>query len=422
MQNRRKLRVAAHSLIFIGCIAAISGCSYIVKQMQSQLDETVSAAEVTIPAPVSCTRDQLAAWSPSLTTRSSDAAMSEAAKSLLSESTPRGQAARILLGIRNQSAPKREIGKVFAAMSPVQVSSASIRLAEPNTTEVHISRAQLRRELEELAKTAQAGGFRQLANSRELPAQGHFAEAEFFARYFEYYFRQGHLLSFGIDRKAAEARLRNDLARAMGQDYDKLSAADKKIVDDAVKQMLAAICKNDKCQLWDLADEDTAFITRAGQKFAFPVVTVNIAPGTARGFEVTKIDDVAIVGDLTRVFIEAWFDTAQPNIPAIAKATGCIDKPGAALFTDCKAEADDKLNAINKSGDIAEAVGGYVAAQVVRGAWLASLNNEALAKLVATFISVSARKGTELAVWTAQQCQNNPNALAMRTVRIVADP
>jgi len=225
-----------------------------------------------------------------------------------------------------------------------------------------------------------------------------------------------------IDQKAASARLQKDLSRAMGQDYDKMSPADKKIVDDVVKQMLAALCKNDKCQLWDLADEDTAFITRSGQKFAFPVITVNIAPGTARGFEVTKIDEVAIVGDLTRIFVEASFDTAQPNIPAIGKATGCINKPDAALFNDCRAEADDKLNAINKSGDIAEGVGGYIAAQVVRGAWLASLNNEAVAKLVTTLISVSARKGTELAFWTAQQCQNNVNALQMRTVRIVTDP
>jgi len=415
MNTRHKALVALHSLVVVSCVAALSGCSYIIRQAQSQLDETVSTAEVTIPAPTSCTRESLRAWSQSLARGSSGAAIAET-------STPGGQAARILLETTKQAAPKREIGKVLAAMSPVQVFGESMELADANkTTEVRISRAQLRRELEELAKTAQAGGFRQLADSQAPGAA--FAEAEFFARYFEFYFRQGHLLTFGIDQKAAEARLKKDLSRAMGQDYDKMSAADKKIVDDAVKQMLATLCKNDKCQLWDLADEDTAFITRAGQKFAFPVITVNIAPGTTRGFEVTKIDEVAIVGDLTRVFVEASFDTTQPNIPAIAKATGCIDKPSAALFKDCRAEADDKLNMINRSGDIAEAVGGYVAAQVVRGAWLASLNNEALAKLVSTLISVSARKGTELAVWTAQQCQNTDlNALPMRTVRIVTEP
>ena len=100
-------------------------------------------------------------------------------------------------------------------MSPVQVFGESMELADANkTTEVRISRAQLRRELEELAKTAQAGGFRQLADSQAPGAA--FAEAEFFARYFEFYFRQGHLLTFGIDQKAAEARLKKDLSRAMG--------------------------------------------------------------------------------------------------------------------------------------------------------------------------------------------------------------
>ena len=115
------------------------------------------------------------------------------------------------------------------------------------------------------------------------------------------------------------------------------------------------------------------------------------------------------------------YDAVQLGLMEYVKKSR-INKPDAALFNDCRAEADDKLNAINKSGDIAEGVGGYIAAQVVRGAWLASLNNEAVAKLVTTLISVSARKGTELAFWTAQQCQNNVNALQMRTVRIVTDP
>lgn len=198
-----------------------------------------------------------------------------------------------------------------------------------------------------------------------------------------------------------------------------MSAADKKTVDDAVAAMLRTICKDDECALWNLADEDAAFITRAGQKFAFPVITVDLAPGTTRGFTVMKIDEIAVVGDVTRVFIEALFDATQPNIPAIDKATGCTGDTK--LLKVCQPQADNKLNAINKSGDVAEAVAAYIAAQAIRGGWLLSLNNEAVAKLVATVISVSARKGTELAIWAAQSCGNDPRALGTRTVNIIVD-
>jgi cell pole-organizing protein PopZ len=411
MPSNRKAMASLPCLASLGCVVALSGCGTMIKQASTEIEQTVRAMKVTLPVP-GCTADRVAPVSAALTTRSIGAGMSAFA----AEQSPRGQAARMLAGATNQAEPKLEMAKILAAMSPVQGPPNSLKLVEANTSiDVHVSRSELGRELEEMARTAQAGGFAQLAEAQGAAGIG----AGFFATYFGAYFRQGQLLTFGIDQKSAKTRLSKDLARAMGQDYDKLKPSDKKTVDDAVDAMLKTICKDDKCALWSLADEDAAFITRAGQKFAFPVITVDLAPGTTRGFTVTKIDEVAVVGDVTRVFVEALFDATQPNLPAIDKATGCTGDTK--LLQACQAQADKKLNAINKSGDVAEAIASYVGAQAIRGGWLVSLNNEAVAKLVTTFISVSARKGTELAVWAGQSCGNDANALGTRSVKIIID-
>jgi hypothetical protein len=204
----------------------------------------------------------------------------------------------------------------------------------------------------------------------------------------------------------------------MGKEYDQLSSNDKATVDLAVDKLLSIVCTGNNCVLLNFADADASFVSRAGQSFAFPVITLNIAPGTARGFEVTKIDEVAVVGDLTRVAIEATVDSWQPLVPAMGTATGCSDPK---LFATCETVADDKLQKINQAGDIAEGVGGYVAALVVRGAWLASLNNEAPSKFVTTLISVSARKSAELAMWAAQTCGNNDSSTQMRSLHYIIE-
>lgn len=181
-----------------------------IRQANTEITKAVSATKVTLPVP-GCAPDRVVAVSAAFNTQSIGAGTS----TFTSEQTPRGRAARILAEAANQAEPKLETTKILAAMYPLQGSANAIKMAEANTSiDVHISRSELRRELEEMAQTAQAGGFAQLAESQGRAGMG----AGFFAAYFGAYFRQGQLLIFGIDQKSAKTRLSKDLARAMGQD------------------------------------------------------------------------------------------------------------------------------------------------------------------------------------------------------------
>jgi hypothetical protein len=414
-------RIQNRTLHFILAVSItpLAGCAYLIGQTDEQLGTTAFLASVQLPAPGVCPVDVqvgVPLWI-------ADKTVVTAESLKLAPGSPGAEALQLLNTLYSLSGSTSELNKLALAFSP-KFNSGS----DPPTLEVHMSRGKIRAELETTLRIAHVGGFFQLATRRETllregtltPSQtGILDKADFFSRYFEAYFRKGKLLVVGVDRAKAKVRLEKDLAHSMGKEFDQLSASDQKIVDAAVDQLLGAICAGGTCQLLDVGDADAAFVSRAGLKFAFPVITVNIAPGSPRGFDVTKIDEVAIVGDLTRLIVEATFDALQPKIPAIGSATGCSDPK---LFTTCEKVADDKLIRINHAGDMAEGVGGYVAAQVTRGAWLVSLNNEAVAKLLSTVISVSLRKGAEVAVWAAQTCRDSAESLRMTTVRFYIEP
>jgi len=160
-------------------------------------------------------------------------------------------------------------------------------------------------------------------------------------------------------------------------------------------------------------------LNRAGQKFAFPIVTLAVTPGSGSGYELTKINEVALVGDLTRVFWEAAFDAQYPSVPANPNATGCTHDPK--LLKSCATAPGDKaLERINLVADRTEAIAGAAAAQLVRGGWLLSLQNEALAQLLQTTISVSARKIAEAVAAANESCPaSQRSAVPHRRLEIV---
>ena len=140
--------------------------------------------------------------------------------------------------------------------------------------------------------------------------------------------------------------------------------------------------------------KETFFYNRAGQKFGFPTITIAFDPKAAHPLDVTKIDEIELIGDLTRVTIEALADAFSPDVFADPKSTGCVHK----ILTNCVDTAKPEvkqLKCVMGYADKTEALSGYVAAVVVRGGWWAALNNEALAKAFQVGASVTFRKIAE---------------------------
>ena len=243
--------------------------------------------------------------------------------------------------------------------------------------------------------------------------------------YFENYFRRGRFFSVAVSPDDAKKAMRKQVLDTLNLDEDKLTEDQKKTVDDAVAALLKTICKDAKCTLLDETG-DGAFVNRAGQKFAFPVVTVSIVPGASKALQVTKMDEIQVVGDLTRVLWEASFDTLMFELDirpyADAKATACTldgkKRPFDCVPNDAPKPKLDALAGLNLVADRTEGVAGAAAAKLVRGGWVASLNNEAVAKFLQTTISVAFRKGAEI-VMTANRlyCKPGP-AVPLRRVTL----
>jgi hypothetical protein len=305
--------------------------------------------------------------------------------------------------------PATEVGKIMTAM----LAPKQFQTRDADNAKVVISRKGLREQIQAAQNAAQEGAFRRAG------VEGF----DLYERYFESYFRKGRFINAGLSKTAALERLKQDLRNGLNLSDDTALPADQqKVLDDAAKALVDLLCKSEPCNLLK-ADEDAAFVNRAGQKFGFPVVTFVVKPGSAKGYELTKIDEVQVVGDLTRVFWEATFDVASKRsglrLAADSKATACV-APALAHF-DCIKPSEEKkqkeeLAPLNLVADRTEGVAGFIAAQLVRGAYFFSLDNEAMAKLFQTSISVSARKAAELAYAANKQCRSPES---FRTVSFV---
>jgi hypothetical protein len=230
-----------------------------------------------------------------------------------------------------------------------------------------------------------------------------------------------------LSRSRLMAEMDNVLKAVHTRSYDQVPAAlgmartDAPQLEDFFRNYFEAYFR--KFHVINTGGEEAGFFyNRACQKFGFPTITVSVnAPQAGRLFEVTRIDEIAVIGDLTRVAIEALADWMTPHVPADENSTGCVT--GLLKKPACRPAADTDLRCIVKIADTTEAISGYAAAHVVRGGWWVALNNEALAKSVQVIFSVSARKMAEdgaAAVDLAKLCpkEGNPAPLATTTLKV----
>ena len=227
------------------------------------------------------------------------------------------------------------------------------------------------------------------------------------------YFRKGRFATIDVNLPDAKTAAYRQVRRGLNIPDDvKLDATQEAALQRAADALVAQVCKTAAaCTFLQAGGEEGYFFNRAGQKFGFPTVSFSIDPLSRKGYELTKIDEVQVVGDLTRVGVEAMFDElmheAKLKPRADSKATGCAFD-GYFTCVDPKDDAGQKkLKALNDSADLVEGVAGAAAAQVVRGLGWTSLNNEALAKMAQTLLSVSARKIAEAIIADNQSCKDH---------------
>jgi hypothetical protein len=168
------------------------------------------------------------------------------------------------------------------------------------------------------------------------------------------------------------------------------------------------------------------FVTRTGAVYQFPAIDARLDPLAGRVANGSQIELPSVAADLARVMLEAVFD-AHDRLPAASGATGLTVAVAPLRLHDPKGSSvsEVEFGEVNRIANQAEAAVSSAVAPAIRGAGWASLNNEALAKLIETFVAVTVRKVTEKATWCWYSCDiDGRGALApgQRTVvRLLVD-
>lgn len=247
--------------------------------------------------------------------------------------------------------------------------------------------------------SARAGGERDLATT-----------AQFISQYLKAYFRNGKFSKLTLDPDALKEKIKAEITEQLkgttkAEDIEKLAA---KLTAKLQTKEFGTV-------------SDTAFVARGGKSYQFKEVGVTFTPEGDKALSITKIDSVGVVADLTRVVIEAMFDS-RDRLPAVANATGVVfpstldPKPIALIENNPCAEGDANPDCARMlSADRFAKVEG-IAAQVdgitlglvggiVRGGSVFALNNEHLAAFIENAIATSARKTTEKIAWCVSTCE-----------------
>lgn len=251
------------------------------------------------------------------------------------------------------------------------------------------------------------------------------SEAAFLSTYMSAYFRKGHFYSVSLKREKLEAqlreRLRSESLNLVGlqlpdcqDDPEFVNTPERKKtpeqlvnhysceIDNKIGDLTKRLCKAGStagvCTMVSRISE-SGFVTRGGASFAFPIVDVSVDPLSDKKVSATRIDTGQVAQDIVRVAVEATGD-ALADVPAVIGSTAC-DNALLTCFDPAETGVtEDRFARVNDYGDRAEALSASVVGKMVRGVSWVSLNNEAIAKALETFISVGVRKVTEAATWT----------------------
>jgi len=220
------------------------------------------------------------------------------------------------------------------------------------------------------------------------------------ARYMADYFRNGEILTLDFDYADLKKALLEKIQKSV-KDQTTVTAVDAEI-DKLAKDLAERLCKSqssgESCRVLGVLGERT-FVTRAGKSYGFPGLAVTFDPTADKKVSTNKIDPNAVIPDLVRVLFEATGDSVI-RVPGAKNSSLCrlTEKYSVSLCaTDAQAPL---LKKVDNLGDRIEAGTFATVGIAIRGGWLFSLNNEALATSLQTALAVSARKASEGAMWS----------------------
>jgi hypothetical protein len=219
--------------------------------------------------------------------------------------------------------------------------------------------------------------------------------------YYSDYFDGGHFVSLTIDPNHAKASAEQELESKLG-----LSASSAQdAVNDALDQIKSLTLGPDNMYHLISAKSDGGFVSRSGDKYQVPSVTVTVTPGANKAVNVSKVDFTAVGADVMRVFVEAVGDY-WAQLPGVAGSSGVKMKLLRVYGQDPAKEQVDatQFKEVNDWSSSAETAAAGATGQLIRGIGWVSLNNEALAKVIETAIGVAARKASEKVTWCVEAC------------------
>ena len=286
-------------------------------------------------------------------------------------------------------------------------------------------------------RTLKAGGYELLAaaslgqlskdptSSQEDYLVQEFNTARFLATYYKAYFRGGHILQVSIDTGALLNKAQQDLqskvdsALSAANGTAGLTSAQQSAITTAIGSLKTDVgnglssvstnlCKNGDpnattgvCLLTQPLG-DISFITRAGTSIQFAGETISFGTNGKLAPTTSKISSSVVGPQLAQVLWEAVFDSVSPFVPATANSTACVNHlypDSLCLNTSSPAYLTQKISTVDSDATTAETTTTSVAGYIIRGGWLFSLNNEAVAETVETSAGEIARKITEKLVW-----------------------
>ncbi len=146
----------------------------------------------------------------------------------------------------------------------------------------------------------------------------------------------------------------------------------------------------------------TGFVDRNGNVWAFPGLSVNVQKelGARATLSASSVDSQRVSADLTRIFLEAFFDTAF-RVPAVHGATALqIEwKSSEPRYPEFDADHPlipfEALARVTRDALRAEAAVTSLVGKLVRGGSVFSIQNETLAATLETAAGVIAKKLVE---------------------------
>jgi hypothetical protein len=227
--------------------------------------------------------------------------------------------------------------------------------------------------------------------------------ARFIVAYACAYLRGGRFLQVELNSDAIATEL-----------YEKVQAIAHEVpepqlkeIEAAIKAALASTCAATSEQgapcLLTQAFGSESLITRSGMSVQFAGLTVAVGQEGRLAPAFGYPPSTELGPQIVRVIVEALWDSMEPHVPAVANSTACVY----GLYTgdDCLQSSKPvsggqhsgrmDITDIDAKAARAETTATAISGVLLRGGWFFSINNEAVAKSVETFVGVTARKVTE---------------------------